>query len=85
MTLPLPRFIQPAAVIVGQTIRVTTKTGDVERTATAKVGRIVHGQSGSTFISVNGNEFGWFRYGSPIRVTLLKESAREPEPTLFDL
>ena len=39
-TLPLPRFVDPASVDEGDTIRVTWKVGDVEHTRTGTVARI---------------------------------------------
>jgi len=86
-TLPLPRYVEPASIDEGDTIRVTWKVDDVEISRTAKVDRIREDSRGKVFYSPNGNEICSVSRDNPrrIRFTLLAEApAPKPEP-LFDM
>lgn len=84
-TLPLPRFVDPASVSEGDTIRVTWKVGDVEHTRTGKVDRIER-RYGWIYITPEGNEIAHIQRNSRIktRVTLLAEAPVKNEP-LFEM
>lgn len=86
-TLPLPRYVDPASVDEGDTIRVTWKVGDVEHTRTGRVDRIER-RYGWIYITPEGNEIAHIQRNNRarVRVTLLEESSDKgkPEP-LFDV
>lgn len=84
--LPIPRYVDPASVDEGDTIRVTWKVGDVEHTRTGKVGAI-HDSLGTpvkVFVTPQGNEIARVtpENRSRVKVTLLEKSPAR-EPTLF--
>ena len=83
-TLPLPRYIEPASVDEGDTVRVTWRADDIEITRTGKVDRIRDTRAGKVFYTPNGNELFTFQAGRNARVTLLATSDK-PQPTLFDM
>ena len=85
-TLPLPRFVDPASVDEGDTIRVTWKVGDVEHTRTGTVARIER-RYGWIYITEQGNEIAHVQRSTNkrVRVTLLAEADKsKPEP-MFEI
>ena len=81
-TLPLPRFVDPASVDEGDTIRVTWKVGDVEHTRTGTVARIER-RYGWIYITPEGNEIAHVQRNTNtrVRVTLLADADKSiPEP-----
>lgn len=83
--LPLPRFVSPASVSEGDTIRVTWNVGDVEHTRTGKVARIER-RFGWVFITPDGHEIAHVMRDNRTRtrVTLLAEAKQESTP-LFEM
>lgn len=84
--LPLPRFIDPASVDEGDSIRVTWKVGDVEHTRTGTVHRIER-RYGWIYITEQGNEIAHVQRNTAkrVRVTLLAEGDKsKPEP-MFEM
>jgi hypothetical protein len=68
---PDPRFITPASIDVGDTIRVTWKVGEVEHSRVAKISHI-HDR---TFFAPDGQEvFRWEPSNRKVRVTLLDKA-----------
>lgn len=84
-TLPLPRYVDPASVSEGDTIRVTWKVGDVEHTRTGTVERIER-RFGWIYYTPQGNEIAHvMRSGVKARVTLLAEAKPKQSEALFDM
>ena len=84
-TLPLPRFVEPASIDEGDTIRVVWKVGDVEHSRTGKVGRIIHDNCYRTFVSPDGNEIVRFGRNTRLRFTLLAEAPPKKQETSFEM
>jgi hypothetical protein len=85
MTLPLPRFIEPASIDIGDTVRASWKVGDVEHTRTGVVGSIEAVALQRVVYSKSGEEIYRYLIGSrKLRVTLLKEAPAE-KPALFNM
>ena len=84
--LPLPRFVDPASVSPGDTIRVTWKVGDIEHTRTGTVDQIER-RYGWIFYSPEGHEIAHVQRNTrtKIRVTLLAEAKHEQKETLFEM
>lgn len=83
MTNRLPRYVSPASVDEGDTIRVVWKVGDVEHTRTGNVERIER-RYGWIFYSPEGHEIAHVARDGRARVTLL-DIATKKEPTLFEV
>lgn len=87
--LPHVRYITPASVDVGDTIRVTWATGDIERSVVAVVHRVDVEYSGSIFYAPDGQEI--FRWAPGLerryRVTLLnrREAPQTQLPGMVNL
>lgn len=83
--LPLPRFVNPASVDIGDIIRVTWTVGDIEHTRTGKVDQIER-RFGWIYYSPEGHEIAHVRRdsGAKVRVTLLAETSVKNEP-LFEM
>lgn len=86
-TLPLPRYVEPASIDEGDTIRVTWKVDDVEITRMAKVARIREDERGRVFYSPNGNEICAVARSNPrkLRFTLLAEAPPTRQEALFEI
>lgn len=79
--LPEPRYITPASIDVGDTIRATWKVGDVEHSRTARITHI-HDR---VFFAADGQEVFRWNPASKIRVTLLAKAEIDTRVALFDV
>lgn len=84
-TLPLPRFVEPASIDEGDTIRVTWKVLDVEHSRTAKVGRIIDEGPYKMIVSPEGQEIVRFNRQTKLRFTLLAEASPTKSEPLFEM
>lgn len=78
--LPVPRYVNPASIDVGDVIRITWKEGDVEHTLSGEVGAI-HGRTLST--SQGLHLLTWVPGKMSYRVTLLAKAEAAQTP-LFE-
>lgn len=79
--LPEPRYITPASVDVGDTIRATWRVGDIEHSRVATVARIQN----RTFFASDGQEIArWAPQGSNVRITLLAKAEADTRVPLFE-
>ena len=83
-TLQLPRYIEPASVDEGDTVRIVWRIDDVEISRTGRVDRVRDTLAGKVFYTPNGNELFTFQAGRNARVTLLATN-ETPQPALFDM
>ena len=84
--LPLPRFVDPASVSEGDTVRVTWKVDDVEHTRTGTVDKIER-RFGWIFYTPHGHEIAHVQRNSRVkaRVTLLSEAKPAQTESLFEM
>ena len=87
--MKLPSYIRPETVHVGDTIRVTWKVDDTERTI---VGTVAYREyQGASRVLSTASEHELLRYipgnepRNRVTVTLLHPSKDRSEPTLFDM
>lgn len=87
MPLPKVRFISPASIRIGDTVRAVWKVKDVEHTRTGTVAKREYEGGMRVLYTRQGEElFRWHpAHDKEIRVTLLKEAVDTSQPTLFDV
>lgn len=75
MARKLPRRIDPANIRIGDVIRATSKSGDIEHSKLARVGSREYRGSERVYYSPEGHEiFTWVPGRKVYTVTLIKES-----------
>lgn len=79
--LPEPRYITPASIDVGDTIRATWKVGDIEHSRTARIADI----NDRVFFATDGQEVFRWNPEAKIRVTLLAKAETDTRVPLFDV
>lgn len=84
--LPLPRFIDPASIAIGDMIRITWTVGAVEHTRTAIVADRQYEGPDRVLTAKDGQEImRWHPAHKHGRVTLLKESPESGAVPLFEM
>ena len=81
--LPLPRYVEPASIDEGDTIRVTWKVLDVEHSRTGRVARIIDEGFYKYFVTEQGQEIVRYNRKSKLRFTLLAEAPVREQARLF--